>query len=152
MPLAPVRSDHPAAEPSLFERIGAKLGIPAPSSEQDLVDLVTARLPVEAVSVMAGHGLSADDVHRLILPRRTLSHRRARGERLSREESDRAVRVARIVALADLVFGDEITAGRWLRKPKQRFGGHTPMQMLATEAGARLVEEFLYQIDDGLAA
>lgn len=50
------------------------------------------------------------------------------------------------------VFGESKRVWRWLRKPKRRFDGQTPMEMLATEAGARLVEEMIAQIDDGLAA
>jgi uncharacterized protein (DUF2384 family) len=39
-----------------------------------------------------------------------------------------------------------------MRTEKKRFRGRTPMAMMATEAGSRLVEEFLYQIDEGMAA
>ncbi len=41
---------------------------------------------------------------------------------------------------------------RWLRKPKQRFLGKSPMELLGTEAGARLVEEMLYQLAYGIFA
>ena len=64
----------------------------------------------------------------------------------------RAVRVARITALAERTFGDPAAAFRWLRKPKQRFEGRTPLDLLATDASARLVEEMIHQIDDGMAA
>lgn len=86
------------------------------------------------------------------MPRRTLTHRRARREALSREESDRAVRLARIAALAEYVFGDPKRAWRWLRASKRQFHGSSPLQLMATEAGARLVEELLYRIDEGMAA
>jgi len=39
-----------------------------------------------------------------------------------------------------------------LRKPKSRFEGKTPVDMLATEAGGRLVEEMIGQIDYGMLA
>jgi uncharacterized protein (DUF2384 family) len=39
-----------------------------------------------------------------------------------------------------------------MRQPKKRFEGETPMQLLQTEAGARLVEEMLIQIDEGMYA
>jgi uncharacterized protein (DUF2384 family) len=39
-----------------------------------------------------------------------------------------------------------------LRKPKSRFEGKTPVDMLATEAGARLVEEIIVRIDYGMFA
>jgi len=54
--------------------------------------------------------------------------------------------------MAEQVFGEPLRAWRWLRKPKIRFDGKTPVEMLATEAGARLVEEMIGQIDHGMFA
>jgi putative toxin-antitoxin system antitoxin component (TIGR02293 family) len=71
---------------------------------------------------------------------------------LSREESDRAVRIATITSMTEQVFGDSERAWRWLRKPKKHFDGRTPIDKLGTEAGARLVEEMLQQIDHGMLA
>jgi putative toxin-antitoxin system antitoxin component (TIGR02293 family) len=93
-----------------------------------------------------------DEVYALVVPRRTLTHRRARREALSQDESDRAVRLARTAALAEQVFGDAERAWRWLRAPKRQFRGRSPLQLLATDAGARLVEELLYRVDEGMAA
>jgi len=39
-----------------------------------------------------------------------------------------------------------------MRQPKARFQGRTPLQMMVTEAGGRLVEEMLLQIDEGMFA
>jgi putative toxin-antitoxin system antitoxin component (TIGR02293 family) len=97
-------------------------------------------------------GLSDAEVYQMILPRRTLAHRVAKHQPLSREESDKAVRVARITSMAEQVFGDSERAWRWLRKPKKHFDGMTPMEKLGTEAGARLVEEIVQQIDHGMLA
>ena len=41
---------------------------------------------------------------------------------------------------------------RWLRKPKKALSGETPLAYLATEEGARVVEEMLHRIDHGLLA
>jgi putative toxin-antitoxin system antitoxin component (TIGR02293 family) len=97
-------------------------------------------------------GLSDAEAYRLILPRRTYTHRVAKNEPLTRDESDRAVRIARVTSKAEDLFGDAEKAWRWLRNPKIRFDGKTPMEMLATEAGARLVEEMLYQFEYGMLA
>jgi uncharacterized protein (DUF2384 family) len=35
---------------------------------------------------------------------------------------------------------------------KRQFNGRSPLRLAATEAGARLVEELLYRIDEGMAA
>jgi putative toxin-antitoxin system antitoxin component (TIGR02293 family) len=101
---------------------------------------------------MASHGMSDEEIYSFIVPRRTLAHRKTRHEALSHDESDRAVRIARITSLAEEVFGDDAKASRWLRKAKSRFEGRAPMELLRTEAGARLVEEMLLQLDYGFAA
>jgi uncharacterized protein (DUF2384 family) len=49
-------------------------------------------------------------------------------------------------------MGDQESALGWLRAPKRRFEDRAPMQMLATEAGGRLVEQMLIQIDEGMFA
>jgi len=54
--------------------------------------------------------------------------------------------------MAEQAFGEPGRAWRWLRKPKRHFNGKTPLEMLATEAGARLVEEMVARIQDGMAA
>ena len=83
---------------------------------------------------------------------RTLKHRKARGEQLSHEETDRMVRVARIIALAEQVFGDRDKALAWLRSKDDRINERTPLSMLHTESGGRLVENMLWQIDEGIYA
>jgi len=147
---------RPAGDPiakSLLPSIGRKLGLPRRvKSDSDLVALVEKRLPVAAISALMEHGLLEKEIYSVIVPRRTLQHRRARKERLSREESDRAVRLARLAALNERVFGDREAGMHWLRSPKKRFHGRTPMAMMETEAGSRLVEEALHQIDEGMAA
>lgn len=145
--------DGPTTErPDVLRRLEEMLGIRRFKSEQDLVTLVERGLSTQAIESLRRHGLSDDEVYGLLLPRRTLAHRRARREALSRDESDRVVRLARIAALSEHVFGAPERAWRWLRAAKRQFQGRSPLQFAATEAGARLVEELLYRIDEGLAA
>jgi putative toxin-antitoxin system antitoxin component (TIGR02293 family) len=134
------------------QMVGRKLGVSRIRSDRDLAELVVRGLPATAIKSLVRGGLSDAEAYRLIVPRRTLAHRVAKHQPLSKDESDKAVRVARITAMGELVFGESERAWRWMRKPKRRFGGQTPIEMLATEAGARLVEEMIAQIDDGLAA
>ena len=65
------------------------------------------------------------------------------------DESDRLFRSAHITAMAEAVFGEADKAKRWLSKPKERFSGLTPMQMLTTQQGTTQVEEMLLQIAEG---
>ena len=134
------------------QRVGRMLGVAGIRSDRELAALVVSGLPATAIKSLVRGGLSDAEAYRLIIPRRTLAHRVAKRQPLSKEESDKAVRVARITAMGEQVFGESERAWRWLRKPKRCFDGQTPMEMLATEAGARLVEEMIAQIDDGLAA
>lgn len=95
---------------------------------------------------------SDEEIHALVVPKRTLARRLSEGEPLTVEETDKAVRLARVDRLAANVFGEAAKAHRWLRKPKKALGGETPLAYLATEAGARVVEEMLHQIDHGILA
>lgn len=70
----------------------------------------------------------------------------------SRDESDTAGRMARLTTMAERAFHDSEKARRWLRKPKRRFEGRTPIEMLATESGARLVAEMILQFEHGMTA
>ena len=53
-----------------------------------------------------------------------------------------------VTTLAARVFGDRTKADHWLNRPSVQLGGRTPMEMLATDDGARRVEELLAQVDD----
>jgi putative toxin-antitoxin system antitoxin component (TIGR02293 family) len=50
------------------------------------------------------------------------------------------------------VFGDPAKAQRWMRKPKRSLVGETPLAYLASENGARVVEEMLRRIEHGIFA
>ena len=140
-------------EPSVFyRRMERKLGTGTLSSDSDLARLVEERLPLLSIESLTSHGLSDEEIYTYIVPRRTLVHRKSKREPLTHDESDRAVRIARITSLAEEVFGDDAKAGRWLRKIKERFDGRTPLEVSRTEAGARLVEEMLLQLDYGIFA
>src|SRR5258706_3697106 len=91
-------------EMSLYTRLRGKLGVSRIRSDRDLASLVEKRLSATVIKSLVRGGLSDSEVYRLIVPRRTLAHRIARQQPLSQEESDKAVRVARIAAMAEQVF------------------------------------------------
>ena len=135
----------------LKNRFEQWLGTPV-ESEEKIIDLVEAGLPLKVINRLIERGLSKKEVFNIIVNPRTLKHRRSRHQPLSKEESERAVRAARILARAETVFGNETPALNWLREPKRRFQGRSPIQMISTESGGRLVEEMLIQIDEGMFA
>jgi putative toxin-antitoxin system antitoxin component (TIGR02293 family) len=134
-----------AAHPHLSALIGIK-----PMSDFNLAEITENGLPLTTLTRLRERGLSATELSEIVISPRTLKHRKARKERLSQEETDRAVRVARIVALAEEVFGNHDKALLWLRSPDDRMASRTPLNMLHTESGGRLVESMLWALDEGI--
>ena len=112
----------------------------------------SARVKPAALSDLARHGYSDEEIFTLVVPKRTLARRRAADEPLTVEETDKALRLARIAVQAERVFGEPEKAHRWLRKAKRDLKGGTPLAYLASEAGARVVEEMLHRIEHGMFA
>ena len=134
---------------NLSLNIRCLIGI-SPQSEFDLAEIVEKGIPTESIAYLRHNGLTFSEVSAIVISPRTLKHRKARGEKLSNEETERAVRVGRVLGQADLVFGSHDKALLWLRTPDERLNDRTPLSMLHTEAGGRLVESMLWQIDDGV--
>lgn len=110
-------------------------------------------LPLKTLEEFSAYsGIAVKDLMDVVIPARTLKHRRQRSEPLNIDESDRLARVARIYELAVKVYGDREDGREWLSGPMRRFEGKTALSMLRTEAGERAVEEFLIQIDEGMFA
>jgi putative toxin-antitoxin system antitoxin component (TIGR02293 family) len=129
--------------------IGEYIGV-APKSEFDLAEIVEKGLPTGSLALLKQKGLTFSEISEIVINPRTLKHRKARREHLSDEETDRLVRVARIVALAETIFGNHAKALSWLRTADDRIGGRRPLSMLQTDAGGRLIESMLWQIDEGV--
>lgn len=102
--------------------------------------------------LVADPAITIADVARVVGPRRTLDRRLKEDGRLSVEESDRFARFVGILKLAAHIFGDRTEAMAWLGAPKRRFEGERPLDLLRTDAGARLVEELLQQSRHGFMA
>ncbi len=115
-------------------------------------DAATARIAPAALGDLSRRGYSEDEIFALVVPKRTLARRKAANELLTVEETDKALRLERIAVQAERVFGDADKAHRWLRKAKRELNGETPLAWLASEAGARVVEEMLFRIEHGIFA
>ncbi len=74
-----------------------------------------------------------------------------RSDRLSPDASARAERLARIVALAQRALGGTDEARAWLTEPHPMMGA-MPIEIAATDLGARQVEQVLHNIEYSLPA
>jgi putative toxin-antitoxin system antitoxin component (TIGR02293 family) len=97
-------------------------------------------------------GLTDREIEALVIPQRTRRHRTQKAQPLTVDESDRAVRLLRILSLAEQTFEGTEKANRWLRKNLAELGGETPLATAQTETGARVVESILGKIAWGAAA
>ena len=138
----------------VYEVLGGRkaLGVPPPELSE-LRHLLEEGLPFPALeSLRDTLGLSRTEVlSSLGITARTLA-RRKRDKRLDPAESDRLFRLARITALAMDVLEDPEVVRRWLHKPNRALGGEVPLDLVATDIGARQVEEALIAIDHGIFA
>jgi len=147
-----MRANQPVVE-TVFRKLGGRevLGQKV-SSEADLARLVHRRIPLRALIYVKRGGFSDQEIGRLIIPERTQRHRKAKRQPLTIEESDRVVRLTRIQALTEDVFGDVQKANRWLRENLAILDGRAPLEVARTESGARVIEQILGKIDWGAAA
>ena len=86
---------------------------------------------------------------KLAISRSTLQRRKAAG-RLSPDESDKVMRLQRLLEHATKVFGDVEKARAWLKHPQYGLGGAVPLDYAETEIGAREVDDLLGRIDYGV--
>ena len=143
----------PPVVDTVFRKLGGRrvLGQKV-TSEADLARLVHRRIPLRALVYVKRGGFSDQEIGRFIIPERTQRHRKAKRQPLTVEESDRVVRLTRIQAMTEDVFGDVEKANCWLRENLAILDGKPPLEVARTESGARVVEQMLAKIDWGAAA
>ena len=131
-------------------QIGDWLGLSSLATEGEILRVVEGRLAPSVISRLISLGVARQEIDEVIIPLRTLQHRRSRREKLTVEESDRVLRAIRVLSLAESIYGSRERALAWLRRPHPRLDGRTPLSHLNTDTGSRIVEELLVQIDEGM--
>jgi putative toxin-antitoxin system antitoxin component (TIGR02293 family) len=106
----------------------------------DSLDRLAEELSVQRLAVAKLLGISE----------RTLSRRTTSNARLTAAESDRVVRLARVLALAKETLGSMEKASRWLQTPNRALEGGKPIDRLDTDIGVHSVEQVLGRIEYGL--
>lgn len=125
-----------------------------PKSRVALHRAIKKGLPFAAFKkLQAESGIPGNRLIEIIqIPARTLERRRHEG-RFHPNESERILRLERLVELALRVFdGDRNAAKAWLTQPNLALGNETPTELASTEIGAREVEYALLGIEAGVYA
>jgi putative toxin-antitoxin system antitoxin component (TIGR02293 family) len=129
--------------------IGDWLGVEPPATQAAVLGIIERQLSPQVIERLLHMGLSREEIHAVIIPARTLQHRRSRKEQLTLEESDRVIRALRVLSATEAIYESRERALQWLRRANPRLDGRTPISLLKTDTGARIVEELLGQIDEG---
>ena len=104
-----------------------------------MLDEVAAAVGVGRLAVAKVIGLSP-----------TTLARRQKAHALTPAESDRLVRLARLVAMAyEMMHGDGDAARQWLKERHELIEGESPLERASTEVGGREVEELIGRLRHG---
>ncbi len=116
-----------------------------------MIEIVNRGLPIGELEYLRSHlDVPIDRLTQNIGLSRATFHRRKAAGRLTADESDKVVRFAQLLGLANKVLENEDDARRWLTSPQYGLGGAVPLNYARTEVGAREVEDLLNRIEFGV--
>ena len=130
---------------------GAVSALPLSPDNARALKMVRDGLPFSTLENLVGVlGVAQREVANIIgIPATTLS-RRKRSGRLTQLESDRLMRIARLVEMAHrMMQGDGAAARRWMIAPHELLGGASPLAHASTEIGGREVEQLIGRLRHG---
>jgi putative toxin-antitoxin system antitoxin component (TIGR02293 family) len=107
-------------------------------------------LPVEALDETARYVAGGTAAERAIRDQLVPRATRGRRTRLKPAESERVERLARTMALAELVWEEPEAARAFLNTPHPLLDGRTPLETAQAELGARRVEQLLMKLEYSL--
>lgn len=133
---------------AVFERMGDWLETPL-ATDLDAMKLARRGIPVKRFERVAKRfGLPKT----LPASASTIARRIDKREPLNRAESERVLRVLRVLATATGFFGDESKALAWMNRPADFVPGEaavSPLQLATSDLGARHVEDLLRSSAEG---
>jgi len=122
------------------------------ASPMETIALIREGVPTGVlVQIKEALDLTDAELARVVrIPKRTLTRRKKDGV-LRPDESERALRLLRLVRHAEAVFGTTEDARAWMHTPNMALGDESPLQFADTEPGARRVNQLLGQIEHGVS-
>lgn len=149
MVLTPVNAMPAEFNSSYCQILSNLLGIPEHASAMQIHESIVQGYPATLLSALCERGDVTPDEREVIIPLRTFKVRLARQQRLTVAESDRLFSTVHIMAMARAIFGNREKAARWIRKPKKRFNDQSPMSLVRSSQGVRMIEELLMHVAEG---
>jgi putative toxin-antitoxin system antitoxin component (TIGR02293 family) len=141
----------------IFQHLGGKrvVGKSAWKSTLDLHHSIVSGLPVGCVIYFKKHtGLSNINMSKALgVSEKTFIRWQDDPEKLLDPVfSDRLVRTAKVMGLAEEVLEDAKNARAWLSKAQSALGNEIPQELLRTDIGAKQVEDVLLRMEHGYLA
>lgn len=127
------------------------------------IEMVREGLPAKVLSFLAEDmDVARERLYAWLGIARATANRKLRGdERLSQDESERALGMARLVGQVERIVADSgVPTGfdaakwtaQWLERPNRALGGRSPGQFLDTADGRALVSSLVGQMQSGAYA
>lgn len=136
------------------QKVAEILGLPSSiHSYAQLEREVAKRLPKKSLNLLVRRivpictGTTVGRYSHKVVPQATYNRTR---ELLSVADSAKILRIARVIALAEYVWENEVDARLWMNTPLAELRGSMPADAILTEAGAIRTEEVLNKILFGL--
>jgi putative toxin-antitoxin system antitoxin component (TIGR02293 family) len=123
----------------------------AKKSPAQQIEAIHQGVPATTLKSMAQYlGLPGVELAKsLRIQPRTLRNRVATGK-LNAAESEKSLRLARVIAKSCQVVGNEDKAKAWVLSPNVSLGGKRPIDLLETDIGAEQVHNVLQAIEWGV--
>jgi len=123
-------------------------------NDLQMAELVAAGLPAATLrSLAVAFGVQPTGIAPIVnITEKTILRRLTAGGKLKPEESERVARLMRVFVHAVDVLENKDSARAWLARPLRVLGGRTPLSLMATEQGAREVEQVLGRLEHGVFA
>lgn len=146
---AAIRKAEAMVVESLYEKMGRVLGARMKSPE-DAFLVVVDGLPGNAYKKLYAYapGLSTGIISETTLRRRLKGKAKFTGE-----ETEKLLRVSKVLVMAEQMFGDKAAAMRWLKEPADFIPERDPVRpidLARTEVGAEIVETALLRAAHGV--
>ncbi|MFV0360571.1 antitoxin Xre/MbcA/ParS toxin-binding domain-containing protein [Tropicimonas sp.] len=117
-------------------------------------DLLMSGVPSQALVYLwssLDRSVEADSLEKLLgVSLRTIQRFRKSERLLDMDQGNQAWTVAEVLGRAESILGTRAAAEGWLEKPAMALNRRRPVDLLATRAGTKLVEDYLTQLDYGV--
>jgi putative toxin-antitoxin system antitoxin component (TIGR02293 family) len=132
--------------------LGGKKVIGSPETELDFIPMIRAGFPFSVFTSLRDRAkLSEEMIYgSLRIAKRTAARRKQQASRLKSSESERLLRLARVLAAARDVLGSEDKARKWLLSENRALGGAVPITLVDTGMGFQEVLDALKRIEHGV--